>query len=169
MTGTAKTAAISALLFTAIMPAVGAAGKTEIRLRLLNALTGKPYAGRHAGLFGTNRPSGLLRAEDTLFHLQTKTGPDGIAHFLIGEPLPYRLIPDVRQNGGCAWHGAPPIITSEVLRSGYVGPSLAGCESRAGRNYPVRGRAAWSVVRANPECRCAAAYPVTRHLGKVAM
>jgi len=141
MTGTAKTAAISALLFTAIMPAVGAAGKTEIRLRLLNALTGKPYAGRHAGLFGTNRPSGLLRAEDTLFHLQTKTGPDGIAHFLIGEPLPYRLIPDVRQNGGCAWHGAPPIITSEVLRSGYVGPSLC-----AHKNQSFH----WQDVKAEP-------------------
>jgi hypothetical protein len=141
MTGTAKTAAISALLFTAIMPAVGAAGKTEIRLRLLNALTGKPYAGRHAGLFGTNRPSGLLRAEDTLFHLQTKTGPDGIAHFLIGAPLPYRLIPDVRQNGGCAWHGAPPIITSEVLRSGYVGPNEC-----AHRNQSFH----WQDVKAEP-------------------
>jgi hypothetical protein len=141
MTGTAKTAAISALLFTAIMPAVGAAGKTEIRLRLLNALTGKPYAGRHAGLFGTNRPSGLLRAEDTLFHLQTITGPDGIAHFLIGEPLPYRLIPDVRQNGGCAWHGAPPIITSEVLRSGYVGPNEC-----AHKNQSFH----WQDVKAEP-------------------
>ena len=140
MTGAAKTAAISALLFTAIMPAVGAAGKTEIRLRLLNALTGKPYAGRHAGLFGTNTRSGLPDG-DILFHLQTKTGPDGIAHFLIAAPLPYCLIPDVRQNGGCAWHGAPPIITSEVLRSGYVGPNEC-----AHKNQSFH----WQDVKAEP-------------------
>lgn len=114
---------IAALLLSAIMPAAGVAEKTEVRLQLLNALTGKPYAGRHAGLFGTNTLSGLLRAEDTVFHLQTKTGPDGVAHFSVGAPLPYRLIPSALQNGGCAWHWAPPIITSEVLRFGYVGPN----------------------------------------------
>lgn len=121
--GTKAIAMTSALLFTIIVPARGVAKKPEIRVQLLNALTGKPYVGRDVQIFGDNSPSGILRAKDTLFHLQTTTGSDGIAHFRIPGALPYRILVEALQNGGCAWHGAPPIIAAKVLKSGYVGPN----------------------------------------------
>jgi hypothetical protein len=117
------------------------AEKTEVRIRLINALSGKPYVGRFAGLFGTNSTGPGLHGKEILFHLETKTGADGVAHFLIAEPLPLRLILDIRLNRGCAWHGAPPVITSEVLKSGYVGPNEC-----ARKNQSFH----WQDVKAEP-------------------
>jgi hypothetical protein len=132
-------AAISTLLPAALI-AYHASERTEIRVRLINALSGKPFAGRDQQLFGTNTPSGLPR-RDILFHLQTKTGADGVAYFFINPPLPYRLLPESAQIGGCAWHGAPPIITDQVLKLGYVGPNEC-----ARRNQKFH----WQDVRAQP-------------------
>ncbi len=128
------------LLSPSQLPAFQPSSKTEIRLRLINAISGKPFAGRDAQLFGTNTPSGLP-GRDILFHLQTKTGSDGVAHFFLDSPLPVRLQPEAAQNGGCAWHGAPPIMTEPVLKSGYVGPNEC-----AKRNQPFH----WQDIKAEP-------------------
>lgn len=118
------TATILVLMLTAITSALGVAEKLEIRVRLIDALTGKPYAERHAELIGTNTPPGHeLHANEIAFDFQTKTGPDGVAHFQIAAPLPDWLIVEALQNSGCAWHGAPPIRTQKVLRTGYIGPN----------------------------------------------
>lgn len=140
MTLITKVPMIAPLLFIAIMPAVGVSEKTDIRVRLINALSGKPFVGRDQQLFGTNARSGPPHG-DIVFHLQAKTGPDGIAHFLIGAPLPYRLIPTSAQTGGCAWHGAPPIVTEDVLQSGWVGPNTC-----ARKNQSFH----WQDVKAEP-------------------
>jgi len=133
-------AVISVLMLTAFLIAYGATEKTEIRVRLINAVSGKPFAGRDQQLFGTNTRSGLP-GKDILFHLQTKTGADGVARFFISPPLPYRLLPTSAQTGGCAWHGAPEIITEELLKSGYVGPNEC-----AHKNQPFH----WQDIKAEP-------------------
>lgn len=115
-------AAMSALLSIAVLSAFVVAEKTEIRVRLINALTGKPYAGRDHQIFGTNTRSGLPDG-DILFHLQTKSGPDGVAHFLIGAPLPYRLLFYSAQANGCGPPGFNSFVTAEVMRTGVVVPN----------------------------------------------
>jgi hypothetical protein len=117
-----------------------ASSKTEIRVRLINAISGTPCAGRDQQLFGTNTPLGLP-GRDILFHLERKTGSDGVAHFFIDPPLPSRLLPESAQTGGCAWHGAPPIMTEQVLKSGYVGPN--DCAQRNQRFH-------WQNIKAEP-------------------
>jgi hypothetical protein len=124
-------ASVAATLLLASVAALAVAEHVEIRVRLLNGRSGKPYAGRSVQLFGDKAKTGLLKSYNILFHLQTKTGPDGVAHFQIGPPLPYRLSLALAQNGGCAWRGAPPIITEEVLRSGFVGPNLCASENQS--------------------------------------
>jgi hypothetical protein len=69
------------VLLLIVIPWVsGAAEETEIRVRLIDAHSGKPYVDRDVQVFGTNTPSGLP-GKDVLFHLQRKTGADGLAHF----------------------------------------------------------------------------------------
>jgi hypothetical protein len=121
-------AAVSAILLIATVGASDMAEEAEIRVRLIDAHSGKPFVGRDVQFFGTNSRSGLLKAKDTLFHLQTKTRPDGIAHFQIARPLPYRLIFYSAQANGCGPSGFASFITSEVIRSGIVVPNT--CSSK---------------------------------------
>ena len=141
MKGTAKTAAISALLLTATSYIFGVAESTQIRVRLIDAHSGKPYAGRQAELFGTDSSSGLLKAEDTLFHLQTRTRPDGIAQFKIAIPLPHRLLFYSAQADGCGPPGFNSFVTAEVVRSGVVVPNTC-----AGKHQKYD----WREVTARP-------------------
>jgi hypothetical protein len=113
----------------------------EIRVKLLNAHSGKPYVGRNAQLFGTNSRSGLLRANDTSFHLQTRTESDGVAHFQISAPLPYRVLFYSAQANGCGPSGSGSFVTDEVLRSGIVVTNTC-----AGKHQKFR----WQNVKAEP-------------------
>jgi hypothetical protein len=145
MRGVARIVAAITTLLSTPLTAYHASEKTEIRIRLINALSGKPFAGRNLQLFGTDTPSGLP-GKDILFHLQEKTGADGVARFFINRPLPYRLLPESAQIGGCAWHGAPPIITDQVLKSGYVGPNECARKNQRFRWQDVKAQPAEIVI-----------------------
>jgi len=138
MSGWVKVAAWLMPLLLSASQGDAVAGKAEIRIRLINALNGKPYANRHAGLFGTN---GGMHANEILFHIETKTGHDGVAHFLLTKPLPYYLVLDIGQNDVCAWPGVPTIFSSTVLKSGYIGPNEC-----ARKNQSFH----WEDVKAEP-------------------
>ncbi len=141
MRGIIKVAAISALLLIAALRTFGVAEKTEIRVRILDAHSGKPYADRDAGLSGANSRSGLLHPKDIVFDVRNKTGPDGIAHFKIAAPLPYRLLFYSAQANGCGPPGFNSFVTAEVVRSGVVVPNTC-----AGK----RQKYDWREVTAEP-------------------
>ncbi len=140
MTRPARGAEISAVLLISIICAFGVAQKTEIRVRLLDANNGRPYRGRDAQVFGTNSPSGLP-GKDILFHLQTQTGPDGVAHFQVSAPLPYRLLFYSAQANGGGPPGFNSFLTEAVIRSGLVVPNT--CAKKHG-SYN------WQKVTATP-------------------
>jgi len=134
--------AISALLLVFAVCGLAAGEKTEIRVRLIDVHSGKPYASRHVEIFGTNAPPGSgLHSNEIFFHLQTKTGPDGVARFQIPAPLPYRLVFNSAQANGCGPPGFASFVTAEVMRAGIVVPNTC-----AGKHQKYD----WREVTAQP-------------------
>jgi hypothetical protein len=114
------------------------AQQTEIRVRLLDAHSGKPFRNRHVELFGTNSDQGLP-AKDTLFDVSGQTGADGVVHFQLKMPLPTRFVFWSAQANGCLL--SPSFMASDVLNSGVV--SVNTC---AGKHQKYR----WQDVTAQP-------------------
>lgn len=92
----------------------------EIRVRILNAHSGKPCVGKEVRLWGAKQGLGL-RQRDVVFDLRAKTDSDGVAHFRVAPPLPPRLIPYIWQLRGCSALRADGLSTQKVLRYGFVG------------------------------------------------
>lgn len=102
----------------------------EIRVRILNAHSGKPYVGKDVRLWGAKPGAGLKR-RDIVFDLRAKTDSDGVAHFRLAPPLPPRLVPYFWQLRGCSVIPGGDLSTQKVLQSGFVGK---------GANYTCRIR-----------------------------
>jgi hypothetical protein len=135
-----RKAKLTTLLFICTLGVLGIAGKAEIQVRLIDAHSGRPFADREVELFGTNAPSGL-NTRDTLFHLQTTTGRDGVARFLMTAPLPYWLVFYSAQANGCGPAGFNSFVAAEVMQSGIVVPNT--CASK-------RQKFDWRKVIARP-------------------
>ncbi len=114
------------------------ASDAVVRVKLLHAHTGRPYVNRDVQLFGARSTSGLLRAKDTVFHLQTRTGADGIALFQIPS-VPYRFLVYTAQNTGCAPNGS--FVAEDILHQGAVAKNT--CPGRS-RNFH------WQDVKPQP-------------------
>ena len=137
-----KSAAIPALLLSVALHIFGVGENTYIRVRLIDAHSGRPYRGRHVELTGTNAsPGGLLHRYEISFDLQTRTGPDGVAQFRITTLLPYRLLFYRAQANRCGPQGFNSFVTAEVMQSGVVVPNTC-----AGKGQKFE----WREVTATP-------------------
>ena len=136
---TVAPAAALLLMLSIVCPMARAGEKTEIRVRLLDAHSGKPYVNRELALFGSNSSSGMLYATDTLFELHAKTGVDGVAHFELESPLPKTLLIYSYQAGVCARSGS--FVTEEVVHNGIVTANTC-----AGKHQKYR----WQDITAQP-------------------
>jgi hypothetical protein len=136
------------LLLLTILTGLRAADKTELRITLLDARSGKPYVGRDVQIFGTNATSGL-QASDLVFHLQTKTDANGSAHFDISAPLPLRFIFYSAQADCCG--PCTDFITEEVVRTGRVIPNMCARKNQKYRGQQVTAQPGEVVIFAvNP-------------------
>lgn len=76
-------------------PATQEPATVEIRVRILRAWDGKPWKRVRVTLVGDRSAApGGLKTRDIVFQLRAKTGPNGVAHFLVETPLPPRLVVD---------------------------------------------------------------------------
>lgn len=100
--------------------------KIEIRVRVIDAHSGKPYTKRDVLLAGTNASSGNLKASETLFTLRAKTDGDGVAHFEINLPMPRSLLFWSANADLCApssWYVTGDIV-QKILTTGVVVPDV---------------------------------------------
>lgn len=121
--------------------------ETEIRVRLLNAHSGKPYVGVEVELYGDNGV-GLLK-KDVAFHLRSKTDSDGIARFAVEPPLPPTFVLNIWQVNGCI--PFDNFRTEEVVRSGIVARNT--CPKRKYRWQDVKVEPGEIVIFALPAPR----------------
>jgi hypothetical protein len=119
----------------------GMADGVEIRVKLLDAHSGKPYVKRDVEFFGTNGKHVSLTAHDIIFDRHAKTDSEGIAQFQLNAPLPSRLIFYSAQANGCGPPGFPEFVTEDVVRYGVVVENTC-----AGKHQRYR----WQDVTARP-------------------
>jgi hypothetical protein len=86
----------------------------EIRVRLINARTGKPIPGKPVRIDSAD-PSGLWRG-----YLEEKTGRDGVAIFRLTPPLPRKV--DIFLGMGGYWAGCSrgDYSVEEILKKGAI-------------------------------------------------
>lgn len=119
----------------------GMADGAEIRVKLLDAHSGKPYAKRDVEMFGTKATAVAPKAHDTVFDRHAKTDSEGIAQFQLTAPLPARLFFYSAQANGCGPKGFNSFVTEDVVRYGVVVKNTC-----AGKHQKYR----WQDVTARP-------------------
>lgn len=119
----------------------------EIRLRLLDAWSGKPITGQSVTLIGATGDIGSgLPVKDIQQEIDSNTDKDGIARFRLAVPMPNRILFTFHSGRGCPIkdsHYKNQWRPEEILGRGVVVPNW--CEGRRWHN-----KSRWQNVTAKP-------------------
>jgi hypothetical protein len=141
-------ARVLAILWMALTAICAETQPVEIRLKLLNPWSGKPVAGQPVILLEAKGEVGApLQKSELLKETRAQTGPDGTAVFLVGGPIPDRLLFDLGALRTCPHKGDLPapngFRAEQIIKSGVV-----VADSCIPKNW--HGKFRWQGVKAKP-------------------
>ena len=121
----------------------------EIRLKILNPYSGKPFANDTIRLIGSNDDLRTTAHTQDGIELTSQTGPDGVAHFFLRPPLPKKVFfhgaTSERGGAGRGCSTRSQWLSEEIVRSGVVNDATL-CVP----NPRPKGKFRWQDVTAKP-------------------
>ena len=112
----------------------------QLRVKVISADKGSAISDRDVSIEPVNEeggsPAGSPQAVSAHWRLAAKTGPDGVAKFLLSSPLPKRVLVSVAIGN---WTQCSPLYFSveEALRTGVVAKNDCESELTKSRSYGV--------------------------------
>lgn len=141
---TFKNMALKVALCTAAVSMGAKDMSIQIRVKLINEWSGKPYIGQAVTLIEANGQLGSgLPQQDVVEKVRSRTGPDGTARYLLKSPLPSRFLFDLGALRGCPSETPNQWQPQKIINSGVIVP--ASCVPQS-----WHGKFRWQDIKPQP-------------------